>query len=176
MTEYTTSYQATANIKYQGTEISAVENPNGKRARLTGAIFATATSNSATNHDWLIPQLQYPPGTNISSIFNGIEYYAKDATIGDSMKFQVVDKDGSGVTNGLYPQAYYDAYKDGNGELVVEEFGDSWYVAPNKLEDIILYKARLFPGLYVRVVYDNTHATQDTQFFVNIFRHIDPNS
>lgn len=153
---------------------SAVVDPQGKRARLKGIIFSTATANSVTDHDWQIPQLQYPPGTNVYSIFDGIEYYAKDATLGDNMDFQVVDKDGSGVTLGLYPQAYYDAYKDANGVLVVEEFGNSWYVAPNKLEDIVLYKAALLPGLYLRVKYDNIHATQDTEFFVNIFRHIDP--
>jgi hypothetical protein len=160
------------NLPYK-TEQVAVINPNGKRARLKGIISASATANSTTDHDWLIDQQQYPSGTNVNSVFDGIEYYSKDSSTGDHMSFQVVDKDGTGVTLGLYPQAYYDAYKDGNGVLVVEEFGNNWYVAPNALEDIVLYKAALLPGLYIRVKYHNTHATQNTEFFVNLFRHLD---
>lgn len=150
----------------------AIADPNGKRARLKGSHYATATANTTTSSDFLIPQLQYL-GSNVNSIFNGVQYYAKDATLGDSITFQIVDKDGSGVGLGLYPQAYYDAYKDANGVLLVEEFGDDWYIAPNSCEDIILYRAAMLPGLYMRVIYNNTHATNTVSFIINIFRHIE---
>lgn len=151
----------------------AVNEPNGKRARLIGCIFGTATANSTTNHDWTIPQMQYPVGTDVDSVFDGIQYYVKDSTLGDNLTFEVIDKDGSGVSLGLYPQAYYDAYKDGSNVLIVEEFGTNWYVAPNKMEDIILYKAKLYPGLCLRVKFQNIHASNDVEFFINLFRHLD---
>ena len=153
---------------------AAVIDPQGMRARLTGIATGTAAANTATPFDWTIPQLQFPAGTNVKSLFDGIEYYAEDSTIGDHMKFQMVDPDGSGVAAGLYSQAVYDAIKDGNNEVMVEEFGDCFYVAPNKLEDIVLYKAALYPGLVIRIIYTNTHATNAVNFMCNIFRHIDP--
>jgi len=151
----------------------AVEDPNGKRARLVGMHSATAAANTTTDSDWLIPQLQFPAGTNTSSIFNGIQYYCKDSTMGDSLNFALVDKDGTGVTLGLYSQSTYDTYKDGNGVFTVEEFGKDWYVSPNSLEDIILYKAKLLVGLYIRSSYTNTHATNTVPFFCNLYRHLD---
>ena len=116
-------------------------------------------------------QLTYG-GSNKNSIFNGVQYYAKNAEVGDSITFQVVDKDGTGVTLGLYPQAYYDAYKDGNGVLVIEEFGDSWYVAPNTMEDIILYESTIYPGLYLRSSYTSTGTGSDPEFMLNLYRHL----
>jgi len=149
----------------------AVNEPDGKRARLVGVIPGTtiATANTTTSHDYLIPQLQYE-GQNVNSIFDGIQYFVKDSEMGDKMTFQVVDKDGFGVLAGWYDQATFDAM----GNLyVVEEFGKDWNIAPNHLENIVLYKARLISGLYLRVNYTNVHATKDTNFFINLFRHIE---
>jgi hypothetical protein len=162
----------------KGNQIRKVENiavndPNGKRARLIGIAKDTAAVNTDTKADWLIPQLQFPAGTDVTSIFDGVQYYARDANHGDTITFQVVDKDGTGVTLGLYSQAAYDAYKDSEGVFVVEQFGDPWYVAPNYLEDIILYKAILVPGLHIRVIYTNVDANNAVNFFVNLFRHIE---
>ena len=154
-------------------EIAAIQAPNGKRARLIGTHSSTAAANTTTACDWVIPQMQYPSGTDVSSIFNGIQYYAENSNMGDSLCFSVVDIDGSGVTAGLYPQAYYDTYKDGNSEIEIEKFGLTWYLAPNSMQDIILYKARLYPGLVLRVKYNNSHATNTVKFICNIFRHLD---
>ena len=153
---------------------AAITDPQGKRARLVGTHSATAAANTDTSSDWVIPQMQYPAGTDVISIFDGIQYYAKDSSMGDSICFSIVDIDGSGVTAGLYPQAYYDAYKDGNGELEIEKFGTTFYVAPNSSENIILYKARLYTGLVVRATFHNTHASNTVDFFCNLFRHLDP--
>ena len=157
----------------QVVKTAAIEDPQGKRARLVGTHSGTAAANTVTHFDWTVPQMQFPAGTDVDSIFNGIQYYAKDSTMGDSLCFSVVDTDGSGVGLGLYPQAYYDAYKDGSGVLEIEKFGLTWYVAPNEMEDIILYKAKLYPGLSIRVSYTNSHATNTVDFIVNIFRHLD---
>lgn len=145
------------------------------RARLKGIIFETITAGTTKKCDWKIEQLQWPAGTDRKSYFNGIEYYAKNGSIFDKAKFMVVDKDGSGVTHGLYPQAYYDAYKDGNGELVVEEFGDDWPMIPDNLEDIFLYKASLYKDLYVRITYNST-GTVDVNLVAGLFRHLDGES
>jgi hypothetical protein len=151
----------------------AIADPHGKRARLVGTHSGIAPADASTSLDWKIPQLQFPAGVDVNSIFNGVQYYAENSNMGDTLTFQVVDKDGSGVALGIYPQAYYDAYKDGQGVLLVEQFGDPWYIGPNSLEDIILYKASLLPGLYIRVIYTNTHAAQTVNWFVNLFRHIE---
>lgn len=157
---------------------TAIEDPNGLRARLKGTHFDTAIKNTSTPADWKIEQLQWPTGTNVDSIFNGVQYFAENATMGDTLTFQVIDKADDGVSQGvalgLYSQAVYDMFKDQTtGEFVVEQFGDPWYVAPNSLEDIILYKAKLIPTLYVRVIYTNVSSTDDTVFFCNLFRHIE---
>jgi hypothetical protein len=157
---------------------TAIEDPNGLRARLKGTHFDTAVKNTSTPVDWKIEQLQWPIGTNVDSIFNGVQYFAENATMGDTLTFQVIDKaDGGtsqGVALGLYSQAVYDMFKDQTtGEFIVEQFGDPWYVAPNSLEDIILYKAKLIPTLYIRVIYTNVNTTTDTVFFCNLFRHIE---
>ena len=151
---------------------AAISDPQGKRARLVGTHSATAAADGDTSSDWLIPQLQFPTGTNVDSIFDGIQYYAKDAHMGDSICFSIIDKDGTGVTLGFYTQAIYDTYNVG-GVMEIEKFGKTFYVAPNTLEDIILYKAKLYPGLYVRATYHNTHATETVEFFCNLFRHLD---
>ncbi len=174
-TDYTNNYASLANKKASSQEISGLKDPKGMRARLVGTHSTTTTKNSMTSIDWTISQLTYA-GVNKKSYFDGIEYFAKDAVIGDSMIFQVVDTDGSGVGLGLYPQAYYDAYKDGNGDLLVEQFGDSWYVVPDVDKNIVLYKARLYPGLKLRIKYTSTGTVTDPYIICNIFRHMDGNS
>jgi hypothetical protein len=127
------------------------------RARLVGIVNATATKNSATNHDYQIPVISYG-GVNKQAVMNGIEFYAKDAEIGDKISFQIVD-----VNNIL-------GYGAGT---VLDEFGKDWYVSPNTLNKIILYKANLIAGLFIRMVYTSTGTTNDVKLFCNLFRHID---
>jgi len=56
---------------------------------------------------------------------------------------------------------------------VLEEFASGWHVAPDILEDVILYRAALVAGMYLRAKYENAHATNDVEFCCNIFRHIE---
>ena len=71
------------------------------------------------------------------------------------MKFQVVDVDGI-------------AYPAGT---VLEEFGTNFYVAPDVLEDIILYEASMPAGMYIRIKYTST-GTTNVEFMSNLYRHI----
>lgn len=145
---------------------SGVKDPNGMRARLIGIINETVTAGETVNLDWCGTQLQYL-SENCCSFFDGIQYYAKDAVIGDKCHFQVVDKDGAGVALGWYTQQQFDAM----GEYVVEEFGHDWHMIPNTMEDIMLYKARIIPGMYIRTKYHSTGA-EDVHIIVNLFRHL----
>lgn len=160
------------NVNLQNTiETSGVKNPNGMRARLIGIMNSTVTADTTKDIDWLCPQLQYN-GVDKKSYFDGIQYYAKDAEIGDKASFQVVDKDGVGVVLGWYDQATFDAM----GNLyVVEEFGDSWFMIPNTMEDLMLYKASVVPGLYIRMKYTSV-GNVNVNVVVNLFRHMDGNS
>jgi hypothetical protein len=150
------------------TSLSGVKEPNGMRARLVGAINQTITAGQTVNCDWLVPQLTYK-GVNKPSIFDGIEYFAENAKVGDRAQFQVVDKTGFGVLAGWYSQATFDAM--GNC-YVVEEFGKDWAMMPNEQNQISLYRALLVPGLHVRLKYTSTGSV-DVNLVVNLFRHMD---
>jgi len=138
------------------------------RARLVGIFNKTIAKNSTTDHDWVVPHTAYN-GTNKQSYMDGIEYYAKDAEVGDKMTFQVIDKDGVGVALGWYDQATFDAI----GNLyVADEFGTNWGVMPNQ-NTIRLYKAKLVPGLYIRIKYTSVGTVNDITMICNLFRHMD---
>lgn len=174
--DFETNYQANANRKFGALELGGIRHSKGMRARLIGVVNQTVPKNTTTDVDWLIPQLTWA-GSNKKGYFDGIQYYVKSGYPGDSCTFQIVDKDGTGVSLGLYPQAYYDAYKDGNGVLVVEEFATDWPLIPDTKGDIILYKARLFPGLYIRSrVTSVSDVLDDPYVMIGIYRHLDENS
>jgi hypothetical protein len=126
------------------------------RARLIGIYNQTVTKNTTTDLDWQIPQTAYF-GNNKQGYMDGIEYYAKDAEVGDKMSFQVIDKDGL-------------AYPAGT---VLDEFGTDWAVIPDANTIIRLYKAKLIAGMYIRVKYTSIGTTNDIKFVVNLFRHMD---
>lgn len=153
-------------------KLGGIKEPEGYRARLVCIANQSITKNTTTTIDWVIPQLQWQ-GVNKNCYFDGIQYYLADGEPGDSCTFQVVDKDGFGVAAGWYTQGQFDAM----GNLyVVEEFGTDWALAPNSLEDLILYKARLYPGLYIRMKIISTGTTTDPYIVMNMYRHLDENS
>lgn len=137
--------------------IQGINEPQGLRARLLGSHEATVSFGTTQNVDWKIDQMSWV-GVNKRSYFNGVQYYAKDAAVGDSLTFQVVDVDGI-----LYPAG-----------TVLEEFGKNYFVMPNHPVEIVLYKARLLVGMYVRVIYKSV-GTVDVKFVCNLYRHLDEN-
>lgn len=137
---------------------SGVLESKSLRARLIGIFNETATLNQTTDHDWLIPNVQYN-GVSKQSYMNGIELLVKDATLGDKITFQVIDKD-----NVLGYGANF----------VLDEFGKDWYVLPDKHESIILYKAKLIVGVYIRLKYTSTASSGNVpKFICNLYRHLD---
>ena len=149
-----------------------IKNSCSYRARLVGSHCEEITKNTSEDIDWTVPAVSWG-GVEKVTYFDGVEYYAKDAHVGDTLKFQVVDVDGSGVGHGLYTQAQFDAMKDGGGEYLLEEFGCSVFVVPDSLTDIRLYKARLYKDLVLRVVYSShADATTNPKFLMNLFRHL----
>ena len=149
------NYKSSANKKFPSQEVSGVQDPKGMRARLTSLCDETVTQNTTQDLDWQIDQLNWL-GVNKQSYFDGIEYYAKDANIGDCVTFQIVDKDGL-----VYPAG-----------TILEEFGKDWKIFPDTLTTVKLYKAKLIVGMYIRVKYTSTSTTTDPRFVCNIFRHL----
>lgn len=147
---------------------SGIAEPDGHRARLKGMCKATIAAGTVNNNiDYAMEQLQYQ-GTNKQTIFDGVEYYAKNADNFDEIKFQIVDKDGFGVLAGWYDQATFDAM----GNLyVVEEFGDDVFVMPDSHILLRFYRSQIVPGLYIRAVY-NSYGTTDVKFSMNLIRHL----
>lgn len=135
----------------------ALTEGNSLRARLIGIFNQTITKNGTRTLDWEIPQLSYQ-GTDKQAYMDGINYYAKDAEVGDHMVFQVID-----IDNVLGYGA----------NTVLDEFGHEWAVMPDSGVDIRLYKAKLIAGLYIRIMYESTGNTNDVKFVCNLYRHMD---
>lgn len=132
-----------------------VAHPKGMRARLVGAQNHTFTANTTSQKDWVIPTLAWN-GVNKKSYFNGVEYYAKGAVLGDTVTFQVVDVDGI-----QYPEG-----------SVIEEFAKDMYIFPDTVDRYTLYRAQLVPGFYIRIVYKST-GSNPVQLLCNLLRHLD---
>jgi len=156
-TTYVNDYQGKANKPVGAASVGGIKEPNNYRARLQGMGCWTITAGQTVDCDYQMEQLAWL-GTNKKAYFDGVQYYAKDATLGDSVQFQVVDKDGL-----VYPAG-----------TVLEEFGDNWFVGPNILEDIRLFKSLIYPGFYIRVKYTSTGGT-DVKFMCNMFRFVKTN-
>jgi hypothetical protein len=137
--------------------IAGLNEPHGLRARLVGSHNATITAGQTVNLDWQIPQLAWL-GVNKQAYFDGVQYYAKSAEVGDNLKYQVVDIDGI-----VYPAG-----------TVLEEFGSAYYVMPDSHVTTLLYKAKLIAGMYIRIVYTSVGAT-NVKFVCNLFRHLNEN-
>ena len=136
----------------------ALAEGSGLRARLIGMHNGVnVPKNQANTLDWVIPQTSYV-GVNKQSYMDGIQYKAKDGVEGDKLTFQVVDKD-----NLL-------GYGAG---FVLDEFGKDWPVVPDEKDVIRLYKAKLLPGFYIRMIYTSVGTVNDVTLSVGLFRHMD---
>ncbi len=155
MTEYNTSYKANANKAIGATEVSGIQEPKAYRARLKGIISGTAIKNTVTNLDYQMEQLAWL-GSNKVGYFDGVDFYAQDGIVGDAVSFQVVDKDGL-----VYPAG-----------TVLEEFASNWNIVPGIKDTIRLFKSKIYPGFYIRVVYTSVGTVNDVKFVCNLFRFI----
>lgn len=134
---------------------NGIAEPNGHRARLIGMCKDTIPAGTSKDIDYKMQQLNYM-GANKSSVFDGVEYYAKDGDNFDEITFQVVDKD-----NIL-------GYGAG---FVVEEFGDAVFTMPDSHVMLRFYRSAIVPNLYLRAKYNNV-GSSDVRFSMNLIRHL----
>lgn len=128
---------------------AGLRDPENLRARIIGTHFATVSAGQTQNIDWVVSQLVYN-GVGKDGFFDGVQYYAKNSEIGDTVSFQIV-----------HPSLG-----------VLDEFASGFYIVPNSSELLLLYRARLYVGTTVRIVYTSTGQT-DVNFVCNLFRHMD---
>lgn len=113
-----------------------------------GTMFI-ALANQTTTFDLSIASTVYLKG--------GV-MYASPGNIGDTLIIQVVDKDN--ITGA-------------GANTVLATYVNNWYVIPqdmNAVEDVSLSQP-LAGGLYIRMIYTNVHATQDTKVIVNLLAY-----
>lgn len=156
--DFETNYKDLGNKTVGIQETSGVRDPDGLRARLVGTHNVTVTKNTTQDIDWLIPDLTWS-GSSKQCYFDGLQYYAENAKLGDRATFQVIDIDGV-----LYPAG-----------TVLEEFSTNWYIMPDYAQKILLYKAKLIKDLYIRIKYTSTSTTTDVNFVCSLFRHLNEN-
>lgn len=121
----------------------------GFRLRIKG-MAGVAAKGVVSTIDYLVPEERF---------INGVTLLLKYHEWGDHVKFQVVDKDnilgfGAGV--------------------VLDTFGDSWYVNDEKQDqdDVSAdYPARILAGLYIRLVYTSVGTVNDVEVKMNMWLH-----
>ena len=140
-------------------KVLAFTDPNGVTNRFEG-FSGTATKNTTTDIDFLIPYDRQ---------LNGGYMMQQDGFWGDKFTFQIIDKDGVGVTKGWYNQATFDAM--GN-IYVANEFAKNWYVDPDKTSQHAIessFTGTIYDGLYVRIKYTSVGTVDDVKIELNLF-------
>jgi|SRR6185503_4441510 len=120
----------------------------GFRARLLG-INQTALANTLSNIDLKMTEDRY---------INGAKLILKNHKFGDTIDFQIVDKDN---VLGM------------GSNLVLDEFVSNWNVSEDKQDQgdyIVSYLARIPQNLYIRLVYTSTGNT-DVSVCLNLYLH-----
>lgn len=153
--DFEANYKPSGNKKISITDQSGIKEPKEHRARLVGIANGIATKNTTTDFDWQMQQLAWL-GTNKVSYFDGVQYHGGNAVDGDTVTFQVVDKDGLSYPAGT----------------VLEEFATNWGVTPDTDAIIRLFKSKMSPGFYIRCKYTSTGTVNDVHFICNLFRFI----
>jgi hypothetical protein len=136
---------------YTSVSTLAEINRGNSRAKVQGVIYSNAlTADTVTTIDWAFPQERWLTGGSISISGNW----------GSHFTVQIVD-----VDNVLGAGAGY----------VAEEFITQYYVvegATTQLSKEFNYPALIPAGLYIRLLYTNTHASIPATVVMNIFSHI----
>jgi len=111
-------------------------------------VTSTLTANTTSNIDFLADH---------DYLLTGMQVIIKDAAVGDRVSFQAIDTTGVlGVPPGT----------------VLQEFATDWYVPSNSNDQFdMVYPAKIFAGLTLRVVYTSTHLTQAPFFAINYKLH-----
>lgn len=113
-------------------------------------LAVTAGANSDTNLDYAMPE---------DRLISGGTLLAKGSKFGDHITFQVIDIDnilGYGANT------------------VLNEFVTSWYMTDDSQQQVSLeipYPAKVYQGLYIRLVYHNTNLLTSVQVCINYLMH-----
>lgn len=110
---------------------------DGFRARLKG-FSGTATLGQTTNIDYLVSEERY---------INGAQLILQNQVFGDKVNFEIVDVD--------------DILGLGAG-TVLDTFAEDWFIDSSNMNQQIIkieYPAKILAGLYVRVKYTSTGAS-----------------
>jgi len=121
---------------------------SGFRARFKG-YSGVATKTTTTNIDFQIPAERYINGATIQVV---------NQVMGDYFSFQIVD------IAGLYSTA----------GTVLDMFAERWYLDPlrcNQGEVVAEYPARIYPGLYIRIIYVSVGTVTDPIINLNMRLH-----
>jgi hypothetical protein len=106
-------------------------------ANFKGNLFS-ATAGNVTNNDMLISD---------DHLIDGATLICINAAIGDKMTMQVVDKDNV--------MGY-------GANVVLGQYVTDWYVNPNESKQLDFqsaYPAKIYTGLYLRLIYTSTGST-----------------
>lgn len=132
------------------TSVRNIFQMDADKVKFRGTGFAfTATAGTATTYDYKLLE---------SRLIDGTQLLLKDQEFGDYVDFKVVD-----VDNIL-------GYGAGT---VLDTFGDTWYVTSDRQDQgkvRMVYSAELLAGLYIRLVYHSTGAT-NVKVKLNLFVH-----
>lgn len=109
-------------------------------------ITFVATAGTTTTYDYKLTE---------SRLLDGAEIFGNGIATGDSIRFQVVDKD-----NVL-------GYGAG---LVLDEFITDWYVLDARSQIRLPYSAEILANLYLRFIYTSIGASNPT-VYCNLFLH-----
>lgn len=124
------------------------ESPQGYFFRGTG-ITCTPVKNTTTNCDYKLTETRK---------ITGLHVYLQNHCFDDTMKLQVVDKDG----------VYYPA------GTVLDEYGTDWHVdstAESQGREQLNYAASIAINLYLRIVYTSTCSVLDVKLKANYYLH-----
>jgi hypothetical protein len=123
--------------------VNAIYELDSSKARLKwrGVAGGTAAANSATTFDFIVPNEMW---------VDGAEYVLCGGTAGDSLTQQVI-----------HPELG-----------VVGEYGESVYVLPDSSARYTApYVALIPPGMILRFIYTNVHASQAADVYFNVCTH-----
>lgn len=116
-------------------------------ADFKGFIF-DATQNAQTINDNIVPY---------DVLIDGAEVYISGGQIGDSISAQVVD-----INNVM-----------GYGlNVVLGRYVTNWFIVPNQKSIVVSeYPAKIFSGLFLRLIYNNISLTSPAKVIVNYRLH-----
>ena len=120
-------------------------------------VAGTATKNATSNIDHTLTEERF---------INGVQMIAVNHVAGDKIHFEIVDKSRT-YAGVLYPDV-------GSGEVVLDRFGEDWFLAPGESSQgqiLLAYPARILAAMTIRIVYVSVGTEADVSVMANLFLH-----